>query len=420
MSRRNLVLLTLLGLGLRILFLLAEPKVKPSGDEPVWIILGVKGVYKTAHPFSPFDAQLIFYPPAYPYLIAAARALVGSPRAVLWFQAFLGVLLVPVLGWLGERLSPRAGLWGALLGAVYPELIWYAAHFWSETFFLLFVWWSFERVIAARARSNIGAALVAGGLIGLATLTRETVLWFIPVVTVWLLWGRVRNGAKVAAAFALGAILTVAPWTARNFMLYHSLVPVATGGALNLWEGNARLARNEVYALASTVEDPIAQYHQSWSMAIAAIRERQPLWFGEKLVSEMPAFWGAESEAAMHIERGAYRSGGSPAAARLARRLLALPYLAVLALGFLGLALLEPDSGWWLLLTFAVYYNLLHVVSHAMDRYRLPVMPVLFLLCGVGWGALRSGEIREKWRTHALRLGLMSAAFLTIAYWSLR
>ena len=46
-----------------------------------------------------------------------------------------------------------------------------------------------------------------------------------------------------------------------------------------------------------------------------------------------------------------------------------------------------------LLISFLAYYNLLHVVTHGFARYRLPVMPVVFLIAGVGWVAWREGEL---------------------------
>jgi hypothetical protein len=46
-----------------------------------------------------------------------------------------------------------------------------------------------------------------------------------------------------------------------------------------------------------------------------------------------------------------------------------------------------------LLVSFLAYYNLLHIVTHGFARYRLPVMPVMFLIAGVGWAAWREGDL---------------------------
>jgi hypothetical protein len=68
-----------------------------------------------------------------------------------------------------------------------------------------------------------------------------------------------------------------------------------------------------------------------------------------------------------------------------------VPYLALLALFLAGLAVLEPGRARLLLVAFLAYYNLIHVATHGFARYRLPVMPVLFLLAASGWIAWRDG-----------------------------
>lgn len=419
MRRRPLLFLTLLGLALRIGFLILEPHVVPSGDEPSWIVTGIRAVLKLKHPFSPFESSLLFYPPGYPYLIAVAKGLTGSTRAVLWVQTLLGALLVPIIGRIGATFSPRAGLIAAAITAIYPELLWYSAHFWSETLFLFLLWCGFERAMAADVGAPIGAAVAAGVLIGLASLTRETALCVVPLLALWLFWNRGGQGALRALALVLAAMVTIAPWTARNWIVYRGFVPVATAGALNLWEGNTREPRSEVYARADAVSDPVDQYRYALSMARAAIVQRQPQWLFEKLGSEMPLFWGAESEAAMHLDRGAY--GPVPLwAPGACRRLLALPYLIVLALALVSLAAIPPNRTAWLLLAFIAGYNLLHVVSHAMDRYRLPVLPALCVFAGSGWSLWRAGTLRSALAARRAVAVTAALSWVLVAFWSLR
>jgi hypothetical protein len=64
----------------------------------------------------------------------------------------------------------------------------------------------------------------------------------------------------------------------------------------------------------------------------------------------------------------------------LAAAVVLLPYLALLALFVGGLLVLPLTRARGLLLVFLVYYNLLHVATHGYARYRLPALPVLFLV----------------------------------------
>jgi hypothetical protein len=68
------------------------------------------------------------------------------------------------------------------------------------------------------------------------------------------------------------------------------------------------------------------------------------------------------------------------------------PYLAIVVLAVPGLAALRLTAGRALLMLFFAYYNALHVVTYGQDRFRLPVMPVLFLAAGEAWTAWRAGE----------------------------
>jgi 4-amino-4-deoxy-L-arabinose transferase-like glycosyltransferase len=389
--RRPFLLIALAGLALRLGFLALEPGTALAGDEHTWTTWGAAVLPSADVAFSPLRFRLIFYPPVYPYFIGAAYALFGSLTAVKVFQAAVSVALVPAVGLLGTRVFGRpTGIAAAAIVAFYPELVWFAGHFWSETVFMVLLWWSLERLIAAE-EAGAAAALVAGLLWGLATLTRETILYFAPVAALWLAWRAGRKGAHLAAAFLGAAIFVIVPWTVRNEALYGAFVPVSTSGALNLWQGNARLTRQEVYDQYAAVHGRIEKYEYARRKGIEAIRDRQPGWIFEKLRGEMPLFWEADSLPLVHIKRGAY-GDVSPTAGTVAAVVVLAPYLLVLALFAWGVASSSFGRSQILLLMFLAYYNAIHVATHGFARYRLPVMPVVFLFAAWGFTSWRSPD----------------------------
>ena len=116
-------------------------------------------------------------------------------------QAVLGATLALSVGLLGRRLSgDGAALAAAGWAAFYPELVWFVSHYWAETVFTVLLWWGIERLAAADARGSQKAAPVAGVSFGLAILTRETVLYFVPLAALWLAWRR-AGGLRRAALF---------------------------------------------------------------------------------------------------------------------------------------------------------------------------------------------------------------------------
>lgn len=372
---------TALGLGLRLLFVALEPSARLVGDEVTWTAWGQE-IASPEVRFSPAASRILFYPPVYPYFIALLLSGFGSLLAVKLAQAVVGALLVPAVGRLGARLfGDRAGGLAAVLTAIYPDLLWFSAHYWSETVFLALLFWGFERLLAAAGPQGREPVLLAGLLFGLASLTREPALYFIPLCALFLL--RAPGGRRHAVVFLLAALAVVTPWTLRNHLVYDAFVPVSTFGPFNLWLGNTRATRAEVYAEYAAVPGRIGKYRHTQRRAVEAIAERQPGWIFEKLRDELPRFWEADSQALAHLRRGAYESV-SPGAARLASAAVVLAYLAALALFVLGVARAPLGRGASLLLVFAAYYALLHVASHGFARFRLPVLPILLLFAAAG------------------------------------
>ena len=234
---RPLLLLTVAGLAVRIAFLLLEPTHSLAGDEHTWTTWGAEVLAGSEVAFSPLKLRLIFYPPVYPYFIGATYALFGSLTAVKVCQAFVSVLLIPAVGCLGERVfGPRTGLAAAGIVAFYPDLVWFSVHFWSEMAFMVLLWWAFERLYAADESSRTLVAAGAGVLWGLAVLTRETPLYFTPLVAVWLALrphgGRARPRRSFLTALSHRCTVDLSEW-----IVYRAFVPVSTAGALNCGRG---------------------------------------------------------------------------------------------------------------------------------------------------------------------------------------
>jgi hypothetical protein len=478
---RRLRVVALLAFALRAAFILLEPTNRIVADETTWVLwaLGLREGLTAPHvAFSPFRSEMIFYPPLYPYFIAGVHALFGSLLGVKLAQAAAGALLAWLVGRIGARgLGPRTGLVAAAVIALYPELIWFAAHFWCETIFLALCYGAFERLAAAddarpalaptpvqrllaRVRAVLlytapfgvlaliserdrqpgatavflvvmvaswllvvtllsgrkdgqGAAVAAGLLWGLAILTRETLLYFTPVACAWLLIER-RAGIQKALVFAAGVVLVVAPWTYRNFIVTRAFVPVATSGALNLWQGNTQLSRQEVYRLTEEVRGPghvrIAQWRFHKQRAWEAIRSRLPWWPLEKVVQELPALCEADSLALIHLkEKGAYGPFRASTAWLVAVVVL-VPYLAVLSFFPLGVAHTRAGRIGGLLLAFLVFHTAMHLATHGFSRYRLPVFPVVVLLAAGGYDAWRQHRPIPKAARRWLLLGYILLA----------
>ena len=67
----------------------------------------------------------------------------------------------------------------------------------------------------------------AGGLFfGLAALTIPVALLTIVVVAAWVFYWARHSRLFLASLLLLGSVVSLAPWTARNFLVHGRLVPV--------------------------------------------------------------------------------------------------------------------------------------------------------------------------------------------------
>ena len=366
---RGLLALTLLGLLLRTAFLALEPPVDRRGDEPSWIdtaFIAVHGFAESRPPLSPWSRRILFYPPLYPYFLAVSYHFTGGHSAAQWIQLGVSSLLIPAVGLIGASVfSRRTGLLAAAAIAVYPDLIWFAAHFWSETLFLTFLFWGIERALHADATQEGGTAFTSGALLGLAALTRDTGIalrrpggrdgwpghrrpkdsrgrtnpWCSPAS---------RDPARGGAVDRAQLDCSSGP-SFRSRPSAPSTSGWGTATALNLWVGNSELDRDEVYRLSDSVEGPVAQYRLARERALADIVHRQPGWIFEKTVKEMPRLLEVSSEAVVFTEDGAYGPDGV-AWRDLVRFAVGLPWALLAVLGAAALVLLRltrPSACSW-------------------------------------------------------------------------
>ena len=242
----------------------------------------------------------------------------------------------------------RPGLLAAVFVAFYPEFIWYCAHFWCETLFLTILWWGLERALAADASGRIRDAAGAGLLFGFAILTRETFLYLVPVVALWL-WFRPSRDRALPLALVLTTFAVVAPWTARNAIQFGAFIPVSTGGGLNLYQGNAEVPRDQVYLEYYVNEGKVEQFEWARMAGLRAIWKRQPGWIFEKIRDEGPRLAELDSLALIHLRRGAYESV-SCTAYRAVAAVVLLPWLLVAFGAVVGLARVRLDRAALLLI----------------------------------------------------------------------
>src|SRR3954451_22575858 len=177
-------------------------------------------------------------PPLYPLVLALFTAVGGHgwiPHQIA--GALIGTGTVAVTAFLGRRVGgDRVGLVAGGLAAVYPMLIAADGSFRSESLYALLVTATLLSAYALRDRPTVRRALMCGGVIGLATLTRSEALLLLVLVVLpaALLAVPRRRAAVLTLAAAAATVVVLTPWLIRSWIQFDRPVFVSTnsGGLL--------------------------------------------------------------------------------------------------------------------------------------------------------------------------------------------
>ena len=375
------------------------------------------------------------WPPFYPRFLATVLAISDSFTAVRAAQTLMLVIVAFLVRDLTRHLSRSrfAGDVACALALTYPPLAAFAHYLWPEVLHLsLFVgaFW----ILVRRPRGLW--PLAAGALIGLALLTKSLLGAFLLVLPLPLaLEGPIRRRAVRILLVTAAICAVVAPVAISNRQRATGVV-IANSLAFNLWVGlNDRSKKNFV--------DPVVQeqwraYRDSaptylernailWAKIRALVRERGVAILPRQLGRQYFRLFDKDSFLTDMLPGGdiaalgsGYRDTRSPIAFGL-RATSYLMYAAILAGTAAGMVVCAPHRRRWLLITLVfIGYNLaIFLLLHVKSRYRVPILPFLFLYSGIAaaWAAhrlgLNPGEA-ELWRAPIDRRGWWAAAAATL------
>ncbi|HEY3184859.1 MAG TPA: glycosyltransferase family 39 protein [Gaiellaceae bacterium] len=152
-------------------------------------------------------------------------------------QIAVAVVTALVVLEIGRRfVSPRTGLYGALIATLSPYLVWHDVHVNRELLDQLAGATAFglTLLLAQRANAWIGAAL--GGSLAVAVLGNARLVLLPLVVAAFVAW---RLRARAVLALAVGAVafaVVLAPWVVRNKVQVGCFA--ITTDARALWKAN--------------------------------------------------------------------------------------------------------------------------------------------------------------------------------------
>jgi 4-amino-4-deoxy-L-arabinose transferase-like glycosyltransferase len=179
--------------------------------------------------------------PLYPMLSATFHFLTKENYFVLgMFQLMLSVLSCYLLYLITKRIFDSVtAVISFFLLAIHPGLIVYSTKMHELTLVVFLAVLTFLLMISLdrrRLRNNIFLGLA----IGIGTLTRPLLIFFLPVYFIYItfLYAPFKNRPKTIFVVFLAVILVILPWTIRNYMIHKRWIFITTNSAEHFWRGN--------------------------------------------------------------------------------------------------------------------------------------------------------------------------------------
>jgi 4-amino-4-deoxy-L-arabinose transferase-like glycosyltransferase len=337
-------------------------------------------------------------PPGYPAFLALIYRLTGpSVAAATIVQSFVGALTVLMLMLFGSTfLNHIETVIGGVIAAAYPGFVWLPRLLLSENLSLLLTLTTLWAVAMYLKSRRVKWLVLFGAVGGLNTLVRGGNLVLPIMLGAGLLivavrgktdqWKHLSTGLLLAlAAF----VVTVTPWTIRNYRVFHRFVPVATQEGLTLYASYWPPVKNGKFiwgtlpgiedpniAAANNLPDEVATSKYLQHITVERLR-RQPSYFFRVIPSKMisllvPFDW----EILPHpIGMGRRVNWGYI--------LIAFPAL----LGFILLCRNRRPNQ-WLLWVIPILVLVQTIVFYGSPRFRLPAEPIAILVAAVALSQL--------------------------------
>ncbi len=352
-----------------------------------------------------FGDTTYFRAPFYIYCLGLLYGLFGSS---LWtarlFGMAIGLASVAMTYGLGRKLvDRRTGIIAASLHAVYPLTVYFEGEILLDSLFLLLVQITVYCFLRWRDTSRASDLLWTGLACGLAAITRPTVLVAVPLVIIWVLAvPGLKDRTKHVMMFLVGLAVFVTPVFARNVIVADDPVPIASQGGINLYIGN----NDSADGYSAAMPEPLGY---NWEIA-------QITWLAEKnsgrdlKPGEVSDYWRNRALTWISDHPGRFLelylkkiylqfanlevSNNRPFRAVFEDipllRYNPLSFGLVFPLAVLGIiATRGRHRGMAFVLLLACLYLATVSLFFYSSRFRLPLLPIYFILAAAGVGMLK-------------------------------
>jgi 4-amino-4-deoxy-L-arabinose transferase-like glycosyltransferase len=348
----------------------------------------------------------------YTLYLAAVYLVVGvHPLVARVVQVLIVGLAMPYLTYrLGTQLfDRRVGLLSALVCSGYAYFVYYTSTLMTEPFYITAILASLVLAIKFKAGlSDPGAPassrkqwMIAVGLgltLAAAVLLRQLFLLFVPFMVLWMGWGHVRRATSKLAVVVLVVVASILPFTIYNYIRFDRFVLLNTNAGYAMYWANHEVYGTHFVGILppelGTYQELIpAEYRDLDEAALDSTLMRLAL---KRIVAD-PGRYLALSVSRIPVFFKFWPSADSGTLSNIARVAsfgICWPFM-LAGLVASVLASLRGEKGGLrspagLIYLFLGFYVLLHLLSWALIRYRLPIDAVLIIYAGSSFSWLIS------------------------------
>ncbi|MFT5369003.1 MAG: 4-amino-4-deoxy-L-arabinose transferase-like glycosyltransferase [Candidatus Latescibacterota bacterium] len=346
--------------------------------------------------------------PTYPIFIAIIYTIFGADyHWVLFVQRILGALSVLLVFMLALRFfGEKTALCAAAIAACYPALIYYTNLMLRESLTGVFVLCIITLIWIPQYISHKKRLVALGFLLAISSMCRpETLLLTAPIYLI-LKHHPIRpfkNHLPSVLCIALPILVVWVPWTTRNYIQFGSLSPVTTGLGSVLWFGNRWAAiggdshqatdRQQLKTVTATIKAESAKTESAIDKVFfkKALNDlvQKPLWFAEMTYKKGILFWKDANGVKKTL----------PKIHPALPTLLNTYYYSLLILALGAVICYRQRKEIVALFGLIIFYMMIYALLHVRNRYRVPILPIVFILSAGGIQAIGQ-YLQSAWQKH--------------------
>jgi 4-amino-4-deoxy-L-arabinose transferase-like glycosyltransferase len=331
-----------------------------------WALVSGFG-YSSPWPNTPL-APTAQQPPVYPLLVAGIFKLAGaysypSLLIAVGTNAVLSSVTATMILRLGKRdFGSLAGVLAAWVWACWMYEATVAVRLWESSLSTLLLMFALLMLFKLKTQLSASLWLLFGFLAAVIGLSNTSLLSLFPFFWIWL-WVSYRQRGRSCGKLVLASVgvfvLTLLPWTIRNYRDFHRLLPMRDNFGLELWignhEGGARLNGDDFkQVIAECGRLGEMRFMDSKRQVAEQFIRQHPAEFLRLSAQRFLAFWTAPYPVTWSLLSLAGWAGMILAPRR--KGLDAVPYAVVMLI-----------------------FPLVYYLTHSFPTYRHPAEPVIFL-----------------------------------------